>query len=79
MLAPPCHLAANDPYLPFPHLSHIQERILSEISYSAPERVSTARASGQGQERVTYVVDEAQVDEVMAPLLKKQDLSRYVL
>lgn len=52
---------------------------MSEISYSAPERVSTARASGQGQERVTYVVDEAQVDEVMAPLLKKQDLSRYVL
>ena len=30
-------------------------------------------------ERFQYLVDEAKVMEVMAPLLKKKDLSRYVL
>ena len=54
-----------------------QERILGDISYSAPEKVEEARKAGQ--ERYQYVVDEAKVMEVMQPILKKQDLSKYIL
>ncbi len=58
-------------------LHTVLERILSDISFSAPQRAEEARRDGL--ERFRYVVDEAKVAEVMQPLLKKQDLSKYVL
>lgn len=48
-----------------------------QVSFDAPERAAAAR--GEGQEKHTFVVDEEYVRAKMAELLKKQDLSRYVL
>ncbi|GAX81368.1 hypothetical protein CEUSTIGMA_g8799.t1 [Chlamydomonas eustigma] len=58
-------------------LHTVLERILADVSFSAPEKVEEARKSGL--ERFHYLVDEKKVAEIMEPLLKKQDLSRYVL
>jgi ATP-dependent HslUV protease ATP-binding subunit HslU len=55
----------------------MQERILADISFSAPEKVEEARRTGL--QRFHYVVDEEKVAGIMEPLLRKQDLSRYVL
>jgi len=59
-------------------LHTVLERILGEISYSAPEKVEEARRAG-GAAALPYLVDEAAVLGALEPLLKKQDLSRYVL
>lgn len=58
-------------------LHTVLERILSDISFSAPQKAEEAKK--EGKERFTYLIDEAKVAEVMTPLLKKQDLSKYVL
>lgn len=58
-------------------LHTVLERILSDISFSAPQKAEEAKK--EGKERFKYLVDEAKVAEVMTPLLKKQDLSKYVL
>ncbi|MEW5309187.1 MAG: hypothetical protein WDW38_001092 [Sanguina aurantia] len=58
-------------------LHTILERVLSEISYSAPEKAAEAKLLGQGSH--TYVVNEAYVHTCMDAIMKKQDLSKYVL
>lgn len=58
-------------------LHTIVERILSEISFSAPERAAAARAAGQPS--CTYVVDEALVLAATGEQVKRQDLSRSIL
>lgn len=58
-------------------LHTVLELVLADISFNAPERAEEARS--QGQAMFTYVVDEAHVRKVMMNLLKKQDLSRYIL
>jgi ATP-dependent HslUV protease ATP-binding subunit HslU len=59
-------------------LHTVLERILSDISYSAPEKVASAVADGQ-EGQLRYEVDEQMVEEAMRELLKHQDLSRYML
>ena len=46
----------------------IMERLLDEISFSAPERSDT-----------TVTVDAEYVRERLGPILEDQDLSRYIL
>lgn len=58
-------------------LHTVLERVLADISFGAPERVAEARQ--QGSDRYEYVVDEQLVHAKLDDLLKKQDLSRYVL
>jgi ATP-dependent HslUV protease ATP-binding subunit HslU len=69
--------------LAHPLFPQVLERVLQDVSFSAPERVAEARKGGaaaEGQKLVVeYVVDEGQVDMCMAEVLRKQDLSRYVL
>ena len=59
-------------------LHTVLERILSDISYSAPDRVMAAAAEGR-EGPLQYEVDEEMVEEAMRELLKHQDLSRYML
>jgi ATP-dependent HslUV protease ATP-binding subunit HslU len=59
-------------------LHTVLERILSDISFGAPEHVEQAKRSGN-QASCAYVVDEAMVGAVMGPILKAKDLSKYVL
>jgi ATP-dependent HslUV protease ATP-binding subunit HslU len=54
-------------------LHTILERIVDDISYDAPEK---ARETGAP---VTVVVDKEDVATKIGDLLKKQDLSKYVL
>jgi len=49
-------------------LHTILERLLEDVSYDAPSRIS-------GE----YEIDEAKVEKVLAPLLKDQDLARFIL
>jgi ATP-dependent HslUV protease ATP-binding subunit HslU len=58
-------------------LHTVLERIVEEVSFSAPEMVAASRANGQ--ERHVHVVDKEQVVEGVGALLKKQDLSKYIL
>ncbi|KAG2488959.1 hypothetical protein HYH03_012577 [Edaphochlamys debaryana] len=58
-------------------LHTVLERVLADISFSAPEKVAEARRNGQAT--YEYVVDEQLVHAKLDDLLKKQDLSRYVL
>ena len=53
----------------------ILERIVEDISFEAPER---ARVNGS-QGGISIVVDAEDVDKKIEDLLKKQDLSKYVL
>jgi len=46
----------------------LQERLLDEISFEAPDL---------GQK--TIVIDEAYVDQMLADVVKNEDLSRYIL
>lgn len=55
-------------------LHTILERIVEDISFEAPEK---ARATGGGG--VSIVVDAEDVQSKIEDLLKKQDLSKYVL
>ncbi|GLI62429.1 hypothetical protein VaNZ11_005048 [Volvox africanus] len=58
-------------------LHTVLERVLADISFGAPERV--AEAQKEGKQTYEYVVDEGLVHRKLDDLLKKQDLSRYVL
>ncbi|EFJ44200.1 hypothetical protein VOLCADRAFT_95623 [Volvox carteri f. nagariensis] len=58
-------------------LHTVLERVLADISFGAPERVAEARR--EGRQTYEYVVDEQLVHRKLDDLLKKQDLSRYVL
>lgn len=59
-------------------LHTVLERVLADISFDAPDKVVEARDNSQA-DRYTYVVDQEHVESCMAPLMKKQDLSKYVL
>ena len=54
-------------------LHTIIERIVEDISFDAPETTQDA------EEKVTMVVDKDDVVQKIGDLLKKQDLSKYVL
>jgi ATP-dependent protease HslVU (ClpYQ) ATPase subunit len=51
--------------------------VLSDVSFTAPERSVKARA--EGQEFADVTIDREYVEGRIQPLLKKQDLSRYML
>ena len=59
-------------------LHTILERIMEEISFTAPERFAEHKASG-GEGNCKVVIDVQEVDKSIAHLLKKTDLSRFVL
>ena len=54
-------------------LHTIIERIVEDISFDAPEKEKGVDG------KVTIVIDESVVREKIGDLLKKQDLSKYVL
>lgn len=56
-------------------LHTIIERIVEDISFSAPEKVKEAGGDG----RLKFFVDKALVLERVGDLLKKQDLSKFIL
>ncbi|KAK9861192.1 hypothetical protein WJX84_003020 [Apatococcus fuscideae] len=58
-------------------LHTVLERIVEEISFNAPERAKEASAAGA--DRVHYDISKDTVLERVGDLLKKQDLSRFVL
>ena len=58
-------------------LHTVLERIVEEISFAAPERAQEARRSGK--EFYQYVVDKEDVVARVGDLLKKVDLSKYIL
>ncbi|KAK9824110.1 hypothetical protein WJX72_007808 [[Myrmecia] bisecta] len=58
-------------------LHTVLERIVEEISFHAPEKAKEATANGGN--KYTEIVDRALVIERVGDLLKKQDLSKYVL
>jgi len=58
-------------------LHTVLERIVEPLSFGAPELVAQARS--EGKERYLAVVDKEQVVERLAPLLKKQDLSKFII
>ena len=49
-------------------LHTVMERLLDELSFEAPDL---------GQK--TIVIDEAYVDQMLADVVKNEDLSRYIL
>lgn len=55
----------------------LSQRIVEPISFSAPDLVSQARA--EGKDRYHAVVDKEQVLERLTPLLKRQDLSKFII
>eukprot|EP00798_Chlamydomonas_sp_ICE-L_P005248 gene5244-18479_t len=52
-------------------------RVLADISYTASEKIEEERKAGKST--FSYVVDEAMVEDIIRPLLKKKDLSKYIL
>lgn len=54
-------------------LHTILERIVEDVSFDAPERVKDSGAP------VNVVIDKEDVNAKLGDLLKKKDLSRYVL
>ena len=59
-------------------LHTILERIVEDISFNAPERYAEHKAAG-GEGNVAVVIDVADVDKAIGDLLKKADLSKFVL
>ncbi|KAK9917368.1 hypothetical protein WJX75_003610 [Coccomyxa subellipsoidea] len=57
-------------------LHTILERILEDISFSAPEQAKDAIDRG---EKFTYTVTEQHISNALGDLLKKKDLSKYIL
>jgi ATP-dependent HslUV protease ATP-binding subunit HslU len=61
-------------------LHTIIERIVEDISFEAPDKTRDVNGEvGTGSGKVTVVIDKEDVVEKIGDLLKKQDLSRYVL
>ena len=60
-------------------LHTVLERILSDISFNAPALVAQSKKETGSVSLYPYKVTEEDVAKVMAPLLKTQDLSKYVL
>lgn len=59
-------------------LHSVLERIVEEVSFDAPALAAQARAGG-GAGVHTCVVDKQLVQSRVLPLLKRQDLSRYII
>ena len=59
-------------------LHTILERILEDVSFSAPERAAAHRAAG-GEGSLRVCVEKADVRKAVSSMLVKSDLSRYVL
>ncbi|CAL5229202.1 g12484 [Coccomyxa viridis] len=57
-------------------LHTILERILEDISFNAPEEAREALEKG---EKYTYTVTEQLISDALGDLLKKKDLSKYIL
>lgn len=57
-------------------LHTILERILEDISFTAPEIVAEAKANGTEAKRV---IDLEDVQKSVGPLMSRMDLSKYVL
>jgi ATP-dependent HslUV protease ATP-binding subunit HslU len=61
-------------------LHTIIERIVEDISFEAPDKTRDVNGEvGTGGGKVTVVIDKEDVVEKIGDLLKKQDLSKYVL
>lgn len=58
-------------------LHTVLERIVEEVSFSAPELVAEARE--RGEDKHVHVVDKEVVVQRVGALLRKQDLSKYIL
>ncbi|KAL6757951.1 P-loop containing nucleoside triphosphate hydrolase protein [Haematococcus lacustris] len=58
-------------------LAAVLERCVERVSFSAPELVAQARS--EGRERFSCVVDKENVEERVAVLLQRQDLSKWIL
>ena len=54
------------------------ERIVEELSFSAPERYSKFVADG-GSGQLEVKVDVEDIDKAIGSMLKQEDLSRFVL
>ena len=59
-------------------LHTVLERIVEDISFNAPERYAEHVAAG-GEGNLKVVIDVEDVDNAIGDLLKKTDLSRFVL
>lgn len=59
-------------------LHNILERVVEDISFAAPEKYAQHQAGG-GEGSVKVVIDVADIDRAIGDLLKKSDLSRFVL
>ena len=59
-------------------LHTVLEKIVEEVSFHAPEKVSAYKADG-GVGALKVVIDVPEVDGAIGELLKKTDLSRFVL
>ena len=64
-------------------LHTIMEKVLDEISFSAPDMVGSANensgANGGGGKKLDFVIDSNYVKKMVADVVKDQDLSRYIL
>ncbi|KAL6756973.1 ATP-dependent hsl protease ATP-binding subunit hslU [Haematococcus lacustris] len=61
-------------------LHTIIERVLAEVSFSAPDTVEQARRSGlEAPAMVQYEVDAPYVMSAVADLVKNEELSRYIV
>ncbi len=61
-------------------LHTIIERIVEDISFEAPDKTRDVNGEvGSGSGKITVVIDKEDVVEKIGDLLKKQDLSKYVL
>ncbi len=58
-------------------LHAVIERIVEEVSFDAPELAAQARSNGDA--KYVCVIDKEHVLQRLAPVLKQQDLSKYVL
>ena len=59
-------------------LHTVLERIVEELSFSAPERYSKFVADG-GSGQLEVKVDVEDIDKAIGSMLKQEDLSRFVL
>jgi len=60
-------------------LHTIIERIVEDISFEAPDKTRNLDGEVGSEGKVTVVIDKEEVIEKIGDLLKKQDLSKYVL
>lgn len=59
-------------------LHTVLERILDEISFDAPEKAQEARANSASED-FEIIIDKGYVSEKLSELVKRQDLSKFVL